>query len=370
MRIMEGVVSALFAIGTAGCSWLPPRYQLAAAPLMEAPGTPVPPAPPASPGLPAGPGVPTATNPAGGLTPIQWVNVLVQDSQTKCAEFVNSLFAETAGTGLVLDVLNTASSALATVFTPLPTVHALTAASTIFGGARASITAEYLNSLTISHISQAIQSTYSSDMQKYIAWLDTANPNTIDVFHERSRIVSYHNECSLAAAEGSIGSALQPPAQTGQTTLLGLSYKVGSNLGSAHDDSNIQGLTSAIIAAINGDAGFNKAGVTAAPGGSGVVSLNMSKAFDFTLTVVPPDHTEMVSIVNGSPAKLTIIGTPRQGDVITITGTPAAQQSSGGAPTPPPAGTPAAPTLGAPTLLIPVAPPPAAALGVAPDKKP
>jgi hypothetical protein len=373
MRTARGLFGACLVFCAAGCNIVPPRYQLAATPLMDAPGTPVPPGNPPAPGSPTGPGVPTASMPTGGLTPIQWVNVLVQDSQTKCAEFVNSLFAQTAGSGLLLDILNTTSSALATVFTPLSTVHALTAASTIFGGARTSITAEYLNSLTISHISQAIQSTYSSDMQKYIAWLDTADPATIDVFHERSRIVSYHNECSLASAEGSIGSALQPPAQVGQASPLSITYKIGT----ARNDTTLSGLTTAIIAAVNGDPTFNKAGVTASLGGPGVISLNTTKPFNFTPTVLPPDHTESVEIVNGSPARLTIAGKLRQGDIITITGIVAAQQS-GGAPIPPPSGggpapsasgTPVPPASVAPIPLAPGAPPPAATLGVAPEQK-
>ena len=161
MRVVSALLGICILFSAAGCAVLPQRYQLAAEPLMEVkdiPGMAVPP-PSASP----------PTQYAVALKPIDQVNLLVQDSQTKCAHFVDSMFAETAGAGFVLDILSTGTSALATVFTPLATVHSLTASSTIFGAAKTGISANYLNTLTISHITQAIQSGYTSNMQNYIA---------------------------------------------------------------------------------------------------------------------------------------------------------------------------------------------------------
>jgi hypothetical protein len=199
-RYMALLVGTVMVLGITGCAVWPQRYLLTAQPLIAAPGAPL------------APGEPDPWQTFKGSS-LDAVHFIVQDSQTKCATFINSMFAQTAGTGLTLDVLSTSTSALATVFTPLAATHALSAASTIFGGARTAITAEYLNSLTISHITQAIQSTYSSDMQKYIAWLDT-QPAPIDPIVERSKILSYHDECSLASAEGSISNTLQSAAST------------------------------------------------------------------------------------------------------------------------------------------------------------
>src|SRR5271168_4973820 len=77
-----------------------------------------------------------AASKASGTTSLEQVNDLVQDSQTKCSQFMNSLFTTTATTNSVLDITNTIFSALATVFTPLSTVHALTAGGTIAAGTK------------------------------------------------------------------------------------------------------------------------------------------------------------------------------------------------------------------------------------------
>jgi hypothetical protein len=258
------------------------------------------------------------------LEPIERVNLLVQDSQTKCAQFVDSMFAETAGSGFVLDVLSTATSAISTIFTPLATVHSLGAASTIFGAGKTAISANYLNTLSISHISQAIQSTYTTDMKRYIdslASLDTAHQNSINVFQERSKIVSYHTECSLAAAEGSISGALQPPAQPGQQ--LSLTHTVTAS------ESAPALLAVAIANDINGNTAFSQAGITASAS-SNVITLKMPSGVTLNIAVSPVGHTENVLYVVGPPGLLKITGTPSSGDQIVITATPTTQQPGGG----------------------------------------
>lgn len=215
----------ILCLGVAACDVVGQRYQLAAEPLMTVPDQWFPPETKKGPaaaqlapsvalsaGVPLSPSTPISKGTANGLTPLEMVHLLVQDSEIKCAAFVNSMFAESAGSGVVLDVLNTASSAVATAVGASSVKDAFSASSTVFGGVKTSISANYLNSLGISHIAQAIQTTYSSNMQAYLKYLDSADPNKIDVFAERSTIVAYHSECSLAAAEGSISASLQTSA--------------------------------------------------------------------------------------------------------------------------------------------------------------
>jgi len=323
MRATAGLVSICILLNATGCAYLPQRYQLAAAPLIEVkeivPDTKVIVVQPA-PSDPAGSLPKSYTVP---LTDLDRVSLLVQDSQTKCAQFVNTMFAETAGTGFVLDILSTATSALATVFTPLATVHALTASSTIFGAAKTGISANYLNTLTISHITQAIQSGYTTNMQKYISSLDTADPNKISVYQERSKIVSYHNQCSLAAAEGSISNALQIAPQLVQE--VSLAYKVVGT--AAAGDNTAAGLAQAIAAGINGNTAFTKAGITALPPSGASISLKMTNPVKLTVTSSPTDLAQYVE----ATGLLTIIRKPNTGDTITIVGSAATQQPSGGA---------------------------------------
>jgi hypothetical protein len=302
-------------IGVTGCSIVPQRYRLAAEPLKEITDLPVtqviaqPPSGVAD--------ISASTSYTAPLTNIQRVSLLVQDSQTKCAQFVDSMFAETAGAGFILDILSTGTSALATVFTPLTTVHSLTASSTIFGAAKTGISANYLNTLSTSHITQAIQSTYTADMRKYIASLDTADPTKLDVFQERSKIVSYHNECSLAAAEGSISSALQPAAQTGQ----GLKYT--HTVKASENSTNV--LAQAIVNEINNDPDFSKAGITALLTSNSIITLKNPNSVQLTVTSSP---ASLIQYVQGTGV-LTIVGTPIPGNTITITGPSATQQTSG-----------------------------------------
>ncbi len=241
------------------------------------------------------------------------------------------MFAETAGTSLGLDVLSTITSALATVFTPLSATHALSAASTIFSGSKTGITAEYLNSLSISHVSQAIGSTYTSDMSKYISSLSSVDPTTISAYAERSKILSYHNECSLAAAEGSITSALQP--SNTQTTQIPVSYTVNKS-------DTTTSIAAAIAKQIDGNTGFTGAGVTAT-NSTNIVILKMTTPLSITVTVTPSGHTTAV-FKPGPPATITISGTPQANDVITVA-LPSTAQSSGSSTTAPAAVTGVAP---------------------------
>jgi hypothetical protein len=197
MTLARTIPVTFLALCLAGCvDNLGPKFQLAAKPLRPL----------------------NELNIPSGASNSDIVNSMVQDSQAKCADFVNSMFAQTSDADFGLDALETITSALGTVFTPIAVTHSLSAASAVIGGVKSSISADYLNSVAINNITQAIQSTYGADMKSYIAWLDT-KPVAIDVQTERSRLESYHNQCSLSAAEGSIGSTLQPsPPQTPSTT--------------------------------------------------------------------------------------------------------------------------------------------------------
>ncbi|WP_217591170.1 hypothetical protein [Burkholderia sp. GbtcB21] len=321
---------------TAGCSTVPRSFQLTAKPLMTASEAlaekqPKPATPDGASGVQSGD---KSGTPSRSLSNFQAVNSLVQDSQSKCADFVNSLYSQMAGSGFAFDVLGTISSTLATVFTPLTVVHSLTAGSTVFGAAKTGISANYLNTLSISHVAQSIQSTYQADIQKYIAYLNGLDQNGrdhLDVYAERSMILSYHNECSLAWAEGTISVALQP-SQSGQTATSGrqsisVKYTVpqGGQSAAAVADS--------VASAVTASSDFKAANVTASSK-NGVVSFAMKKTFPLDAIASPGKPNTQVTMDNeSSPITLTISGTPAHGDVITITGNPTSSgtSTSGGA---------------------------------------
>lgn len=336
MQIVQGCLYVCLILDIAGCAAISPRYQLAAAPLMSAPDTPSPAtfAPADSTAQAAGGaasvgGASHVAGTADGLSKIQVVHLLVQDSEQKCFTFINSLFAQTAGSSFILDMLSTISSALATVFTPLTVTHSLSAGSTIFGAAKTSVSSEYLNTLSISHISQSIQATYQTDINGYLKYLDNLDPTeqqNIDVFAERSKILAYHNECSLAWAEGTISSSLTPTNQPGSTqaaAAISFTYKVPTP-----PQASPTALAKDLAVAISADPTFKSAGVSAAPVANGTISFAMKKSFQLNV-VTSPSAKETATITNdSSPITLTIGGVPTAGDSITVSGTPPAPSSS------------------------------------------
>lgn len=261
----------------------------------------------------------------------QLVHKLVQDSQQKCTDFTDSLFAETAGTNVVLDLMGTISSALGTVFTPIAVTHSFSAASTIFGSAKTSISADYLNTLSISHITQAIQTTYGTKMQDYITFLTTA-PDTIDPREQRTTIASYHALCSLSAAEGSIASTLQPSTASATTSPISFVEAVTSD--TATD------VAAKLAKDITADAAFSAAGLSAEidPSDATTVKFMMKTAFSLVETTKTTNKATVAAInVKSSPPTLTI-SKSHIGDTITITGTPSTSESSSPAAAQPAAG--------------------------------
>jgi len=180
----------------------------------------------------------------------------------KCASFVDSLFAEQAETGFGLDGAPTVTSALGIAFTPPGATHGLSAAGIIFSRARTSLSTEYLNGLTISHIVQAIQSTYTVRMQYEIARISTANPNQAAEL-EGAVILSIHKSCSLANAEGTIAATLKvfpTPASPATVTCT------------VKTDDTTSSVAAGMASKINARGDFKKAGIMATPATS-VVGL-------------------------------------------------------------------------------------------------
>jgi len=311
MRLGLAIVTICLLIGGTGCSVVPQRYRLAAEPLAQVSEIP--------------PAIITQICPVGRDGTIRancqfdMVNYLVQDSQAKCADFVDSMFAQTAGSGLILDVLSTGTSAISAIVTPLSTAHALAAASTVLGATKTGISANYLNTLSISHITQAIQSTYTTNMTNYINTLASADKTQIDTYEERSKILSYHTGCSLAAAESSISSTLQAP--TTQTQGLSFTHTV------TQTETAPAALANALAVQVN--AVFGKVGVTAQQDDNQpTVFIWMTNPFKLTVTSTPNGLVAYAEGSGGAPNRLTVAATPKSGNSVTVTGPTAAQAPS------------------------------------------
>jgi hypothetical protein len=141
------------------------------------------------------------------------VALLVNDSRVKCTAFLNQLIAAESTTDTSLDIASTILSALATAFTPLATVHGLTAAATIATGSKTAIDTDVYSKASIANFAQAVQTTYGSDLKTYWTAKTTAGASVIPVV-ELPTINAIHAECALGPAEASIGATLQSASQS------------------------------------------------------------------------------------------------------------------------------------------------------------
>lgn len=319
-----------------------------------------------------------ASAPATGVSGVivtgrQMAYDMVQDSQSKCADFVTVLFSRSGSTNVALDVAQTIFSAAGTAFTPINTVHTLTALGTVAGGSKTAISVEFLNSVTISHIAQAIQSTYSKDISTYIGYLDSL-PNTtaVDAIAERSKILSYHNECSLPAADGSISTALQPPTtKTASSTTLKLQYTVDAT------DIDAPTLAKNLAKAVNANSDFQATKITAYANNDTVVftvpaGLELQQNNFVGVSGAKP--TEAAVTYKTTPSNsFQITGTMTAGDSLIVEFDAAATQTAAIAPAAPAAPPIAAAPAAQPAPATPPvrtmrrqAPPEAAILGRAP----
>ena len=321
-------------LGLGGCS-IPQRYQLTAAPVetvtdaiiaLNSDASKI--EGPQSPSNQQNSQVPLIHAPKAGNYAI--VQHIAHDLEIKCDAFVNSLFASTAGTRFVLDVLTTTSTALGAVFTPLATAHAFSAAGAITSGTNSSISADYLNNLTLSHFVQAIQTSYGTGMQTYLQALDAnTQQDSIDPYAAQNKIVQIHSTCSLASANGTISSTLatSAPSEQAQSTLT-YTTKQG--------DTAVT-VASGLLALIKKDPTFQALRITASeqgakPNGTLVLSVpgptNVTKA----------DLKDGVVTIKVTPGALTTVtvsanGTIPVGDTVSITATRPAELGANSPPT-------------------------------------
>jgi hypothetical protein len=147
-----------------------------------------------------------------------YLGTVVNESEYFCGKFLNGLVLAENSSNVGLDVLTTVFSALGTAFTPIATIHALTAAVSISSGTKTAIDSDIYARATIGNYAQAIQSSYYADMKTYVDELTTANEDDLIPSIEVSKIRTIHKECSLASAQATISATLQS-SPTGTSTI-------------------------------------------------------------------------------------------------------------------------------------------------------
>lgn len=247
---------------------------------------------------PGAPGTGQTTGTAGAttLTPKQQIGWILNESVTKCDQFISGLALASNSTNVDLDGATTVFSALGTAFTPLALVHGLTAAGSITSGWKTAIDADVYGKLAVADYAKAIQTTYYTDFRTYLDAIKTASVTDDDLPFEIGTIRTIHKECSLASAQATIAANLASPAPSAAVTSETTTVTVQAFTGTASFGLTGTGgplpaagltlptLTSSgapstiaqkLVLAITGNSGFTAAGVTA--------TLVSSSSSSFTL---------------------------------------------------------------------------------------
>jgi len=273
----------------------------------------------------------------------QAIGVVVIASERRCDSFTKNLTIGNIGSNTFLDVTTTALSAAATAVTPLGAVHGLTAASTLASGSKTAINADVFAKATIANLAQAVNATYYRDMKSYEDQLVSESTGTVVMSIEIAKILSIHKECALDTAEASISSTLgTPPAQSAPATVSKLiTVSLPSGMSHAGDmveldftsstdntlnlkavypvmaGNGANDIAMGLVAKIQGDPGFSKAGITAtqnAPPNDDSFVVQAPGGISVAVGPAPP-AAERLSIADTATPSKSLSNTGTQGVV-------------------------------------------------------
>jgi hypothetical protein len=147
------------------------------------------------------------------------------DSIVKCDYFTKSQGLIARGVSTDLDLATTVLTALATVFTPIATIHALTGTALITSGWKDNLNSNLYAKYAAEIIGNQIDTSYFTPMYLYVQDLqrraergDKLNPQ-----FEVIRIVMIHRECDVGRALGALAvKAKQPNAPSAEDAGSGI----------------------------------------------------------------------------------------------------------------------------------------------------
>ncbi len=141
----------------------------------------------------------------------EYLASIVVNSYNKCNSFISTIVKQQTNVNAFGDILAGTLSGLATIFTPLATVHALTGASTIVTGSKSALDSDFWDKASAANFGQAINATYYTNMGQYSLNLPNQDVANLIVNNEIAHITAIHSQCALAPAETAIQAALTPP---------------------------------------------------------------------------------------------------------------------------------------------------------------
>ncbi|TKC87889.1 hypothetical protein FAZ69_16610 [Trinickia terrae] len=155
-------------------------------------------------------------SPAGVTCRKNFVASVALQSIMQCQKFANQLVITENTVNTAGDITSTIFTALGTVFTPLTTVHAMTAGATIVSGSKSAVNANIYAKASISSLQAALDKVYTQPMLNYLTYLkNVTDDSKIDVGTEVVNVQMLHGNCALAEAEifvnGTVNSAPPQP---------------------------------------------------------------------------------------------------------------------------------------------------------------
>jgi len=225
----------------------------------------------------------SSLNLQGNYLAMYYLGEVLIDSETKCNNFLSRLTNGENTSDAFFDTTSVTAGALGAVFTPIATIHLLSATSAIATGTRSAFSNDFYGNASVANFAQAIETQYYAGIDSYITYLNTAyaNNSPINLPGEIARINSIHAQCALGPAEATINAALKnaggsqnaatsttttfqvtnPVADDDHfdikaTTTLDASFTAGKSDSAASVVSGLQN-------AINGNPNFKAAGVSA-----------------------------------------------------------------------------------------------------------
>lgn len=146
----------------------------------------------------------------------RFVGGIIYDSETKCSQFIAELTASESLSNTGLDMTTTALSALATAFTPLATVHALSSGAAISSGWKTAVDTDVFAKAGIANYAEAIQLTYYQNMHALVTTLPSNASDPMNASKALAEIQEIHQGCSLGAAQSTIAKTLQDASRINQ----------------------------------------------------------------------------------------------------------------------------------------------------------
>lgn len=168
----------------------------------------------------------------GGTTPVPlsavsasqmgpFLTAAITDSQGSCSNFIARLTAQQAGLNASGEVVSIILSGLASVFTPVATVRALAAASSIVQGSQAAINNQFFQQLTLVLFVQTMNKSYFERLGRFRADYQGSAPTELRFNAAITELQDIHRECSIPAIAARIGNTPERQVITQELVLPG-----------------------------------------------------------------------------------------------------------------------------------------------------